>query len=388
MYTVGPIFQVMVKDKLIIPAGFFTSGHENNRFAPISSLWYKFQVVSASFHNFLPSLEYREHEPNFIRLLENQKRTYAEQYISGLPDKLKVRFHGYTLQDIKDRPGIICTFHSGSFRMIGHYLAENGISFVLLVSKDGLQREDELASRKYDERQRQMLGLDLIDANDSNSLFRITRELRKGKSILIYADGNTGTGDERSGHNLLSIPFLNQQIRARAGAAFISHLTSVPIYPVISTRQWKYVPCLDFFRPILPDKKLNRQVFAEQAISRIYKYLEKAVEKKPWQWEAWLYLHEHAGITNPIPEQESLPIRAEGKKKRQVRFNEQDYSFFSVYGKYFLFRKSNYQCFEIERWLYQRLIGIYMQDYAYTVAMLKRNRMGSLVTNRVVLEIQ
>ncbi|GAA4792240.1 hypothetical protein GCM10023231_20240 [Olivibacter ginsenosidimutans] len=377
----------MIKDRIKISAGYFISGNKKHPYAPLSSLWYKFQVVSASFRNFL-SLEYKAHEPTFYRLLNNQKQAYAEQSLSGLPDNLKVRFHGYTLRDIKERPGIICTFHSGSFRMIGHYLAKNGIPFVLLVSKNGLQQENELVNRKYDERQRQMLGFDLIDANDRNSVLKISRELRNGKSILIYMDGNTGAGDETASHNLLSVPFLNQRIRARAGAAFISYLASVPIYPVISTRQWTLVPCLDFFPPILPDKEMDRQVFVKKAVSHIYNYLEKAVKQKPWQWEAWLYLHEHAEIVHPVPEQEPLPIPMETKKKRPIRFNEADYSFFNIKGRYFLFRKSDYQCFEIEHWLYLRLFDIYRQEYTYTVPKLQRNHMGDLVANSVVLEIQ
>lgn len=366
---------------------YFIVNHKKIPLEPVHPFWYKFQVVSASFRNFLPSLEYSEHEPNFFRLLLNQRQTYFEQSLPSVPNNLKVRFHGCSLQDIRDRPGVISTFHSGSFRVIGHYLVKNDIPFVLVVSDSSVQKENELASGKYDDHKRQHLGFDLINANDKNSLFRINRELRKGKNILVYVDGNTGTGDDLAGRNLLSIPFLNQQIKVRAGAAFISYITNTPIYPVVSTRLWRFVPCLDFFQPILPHKGIDRQVFVEQSISRIYKYLEKAVYKKPWQWEAWLHLHEHADITNPIAERLPVPVSREGKKKRLVRFNEEDYSFFRIKDQYFLFRKSDYQCFGIERWLYHRLKQIYNNEYPFTVPLLQRNSMGDLVKNRVVLEI-
>ncbi|WP_404274001.1 hypothetical protein [Olivibacter sp. EAT-5] len=354
---------------------------------PTNPFWYKFQVVSASFRNFLPSMEYGEHESNFFKLLTNQQQSYFEQSLPDVPKNLKVRFHGYALQDIKNRPGVIATFHSGSFRMIGHYLAKNDIPFVLVVSKDGMQRETELVDSKYNSQKIEHLGFNLINANDKNSLLRINRELRDGKNILVYVDGNTGTGNDLTGRNLLSIPFLNQRIKIRAGAAFISYISNTPIYPVVSTRQWKLVPCLGFFPPILPNKERNRQIFIEQAISRIYKYLENAVSEKPWQWETWLHLHEHADIVNPIAEQISEPIVTETKKKRLVKFNKEDYSFFSIAGKYFLFRKRDYQCFGIERWLYQRLEQIYRRDYPFTVPLLQRNHMKDLITNRVVLEI-
>ena len=366
---------------------YFIGNHKKILLDPMDPFWYKFQVVSASFRNFLPSLKYTEHESNFFKLLTNQRQSYFEQSLQDVPENLKVRFHGYALQDIKDSPGVIATFHSGSFRMIGHYLAKNDIPFVLVVSKDGMQKETELVDFKYDNKKIEHLGFNLINANDKNSLLRINRELREGKNILVYVDGNTGTGNDLTGRNLLSIPFLNQHIKVRAGAAFISYLSKSPIYPVVSTRQWKRVPCLDFFSPILPNKERNRQIFIEQAILRIYKHLEKAVSKKPWQWESWLHLHEHADIVNPIAEQISEPIITEGKKKRLVRFNEEDYSFFGITGKYFLFRKSDYQCFGIERWLYRRLEQIYRRDYPFTVPLLQRNHMKDLITNRVVLEI-
>ncbi|QNL50268.1 hypothetical protein H8S90_01145 [Olivibacter sp. SDN3] len=365
----------------------FAVSHKRISLEPTNPFWYKFQVVSASFRNFLPSMEYNEHESNFFKLLTNQQQSYFEQSLPDVPKNLKVRFHGYTLQDIKARPGVITTFHSGSFRMVGHYLAKNDIPFVLVVSQDGMQKETELVDSKYDNKKIEHLGFNLINANDKNSLLRINRELRDGKNILVYVDGNTGTGNDLTGRNLLSIPFLNQHIKVRTGAAFISYLSKTPIYPVISTRQWKLVPYLDFFPPIIPDKESNRQIFIVQAVSRIYKHLENAVFKKPWQWETWLHLHEHADIVNPIPEQLSEPLISEGKKKRLVKFNKEDYSFFSIKGRYFLFRKSDYQCFGIERWLYQRLEQIYRREYPFTVPLLQRNHMSDLITNGIVLEI-
>lgn len=365
----------------------FAISHKGISLAPTSPFWYKFQVVSASFRNFLPSLEYGEHETNFFKMLTNQQQSYFEQSLQDVPENLKVRFHGYTLQDIKARPGVIATFHSGSFRMIGHYLAKNDVPFALVVSKNGMQKENELVNMKYDSQKIEHLGFNLINANDKNSLLRINRELRDGKNILVYVDGNTGTGGDLTSRNLISIPFLNQHIKVRAGAAFISYLSKSPIYPVVSTRQRKFVPRLDFFPLILPNKERNRQMFVEQAVSRIYKYLENAVSEKPWQWETWLHLHEHADIVNPIAEQISEPIITEGKKKRLIRFNEEDYSFFSIAGKYFLFRKRDYQCFGIERWLYRRLEQIYRRDYPFSVPLLKRNHMSDLITSRVVLEI-
>ncbi|QNL49773.1 hypothetical protein H8S90_24215 [Olivibacter sp. SDN3] len=102
---------------------YFIVNHKKFPLGPMHPFWYKFQVVSASFRNFLPSLVYSEHEPNFFRLLLNQRQTYFEQSLPSVPNNLKVRFHGCSLRDIRDRPGVISTFHSGSFRVIGHGVA-------------------------------------------------------------------------------------------------------------------------------------------------------------------------------------------------------------------------------------------------------------------------
>lgn len=285
----------------------------------------------------------------------------------------------------RDAPGIIVTFHTGSFRLIGHYLAANGIPFKLVVANDGMLREGNLANELYSQESLDTIGFDLIDANEKNCLIKICRTLREKTNVLIYMDGNTGAGNEYQNQNLITVPFLNQHINVRAGAAYAAFINKVPLYPVTASRRWRYVSKLEFRRPIIPNSPSDKKTFAESVMVSIYKDLENLVYERPWQWDGWLYLHHYAKVS--VDESIHPQIDNDGKSaKKQVAFNKRDYGFFRVNEKHFLFRKADYKCFEVEQWLYTRLEQLYEGSYRFTVPMLNRNHMADLVKSRVVVQ--
>src|SRR5690606_19618362 len=113
-------------------------------------------------------------------------------------------------------------------------------------------------------------------------------------------------------------------------------------------------PELQFQRPTVPDRSLDKKVFVESAMTSLYKSLEEIVYEKPWQWDGWIYLHHFAKIINDKSILSEV-IYDDQTVKKFVTFNKRDYGFFQVDGKCFLFRKADYGCFEVERWLYIRL---------------------------------
>lgn len=360
--------------------------YKNIHLHPNDLLWFKSQIVSASFRNFLPDIEPEKHEALFKKLLLNLRIADMEQSMPELLKELPTHFcEGNNLEQIRKVPGVIATFHTGSFRLIGHYLAINQIPFTLVVSGNGLKREDSLVDTVYNTEQRETIGFDLIDANEKSCMLKICRALKEKRNVLIYVDGNTGVGEEIDNENLIEIPFLGQQISIRTGASFAAGIANVPLYPVICRRRWHYTTMLEFKPPIMPNHSLNRKEFAAASMSTIYRYLETIVKEKPWQWEGWLYLHHCAKVVA----EDSLHItesQTQGGRNRKVMFNRNDYSFFRLDGKCFLFRKIDYACFEVEQWLYIRLQQLYEGNYKFTVPMLERNRMKDLIRNRVVLE--
>ncbi|WP_165447055.1 hypothetical protein [Olivibacter jilunii] len=364
-----------------------TEGLEKGFFFLNTPLWFKYQMVSASFRNFLPELDYRQHRRLFDLLMRNQQLAHQEQKPSALKGEVMLNFSGkYTLEDLRERPGIIATFHSGSFRLIGHLFVKEKVPFSLLVAGDGLEKEDQMVSEQYGKENLKSFGFDLINANRENALLKMCRELRAGKNILVYLDGNTGANGHSENRNLILLRFLYQRIRVRAGAAYAAYLTEAPIYPVISTRRWKYRPRLDFFPPVIPDRSTDRATFVEMALKRLYGYLEDTVKEKPWQWNGWLHLHRHAEIINPVPEQIRIKSMPKGTKGRYVMFNERDYAIFSTDDLYFLLRKKDYACFEIKNWRYHHIYNVYMGNSRLTVPMARRNNMEDLLDNGVLIE--
>ena len=60
----------------------------------------------------------------------------------------------------------------------------------------------------------------------------LIREIKKGKSILIYIDGNLGASKKKD--NLCQINFLDDKINVRKGVAYLAYLTKTPISSIIN----------------------------------------------------------------------------------------------------------------------------------------------------------
>lgn len=315
----------------------------------------QFTLVSAGLYNYLPWIPVQQHAEVFTGVLLHKKLSLLEQsspealdylFIEGYSSEVKKLIHNY--------PVIICTFHLGSYRLINQLLVNNKIPFTLVIGKDVLKQEGQAISVLYNEFHEKDKCFKIIDAETSSSVFSMMRELKKGRSVLIYIDGNTGAGTSTQNNtNRCVINFLEQQLFARKGVAFLAHAAGVPILPVISYRKaWDDIR-LQFFSPIYPDSKADRNRFAETATQQLYDQVSPYIREYPEQWEGWLYLHKVAHITrgDQRPCRSSFPLASSGS----VIFNSAQFGIFKVERATFLFRKSNYLSFPIDRQLYEFL---------------------------------
>ncbi len=114
---------------------------------------------------------------------------------------------------------------------------------------------------------------------------------------MFYIDGNTGVGgisDDKQ--KLVKIKFLNYEIYARKGVAFISHFTQTPIIPIISIRTGWLSREIHVHKPIFPDKNKERELYSKQTTQKLYRIFEKYLKLYPEQWEGWFYLHKFLDI--------------------------------------------------------------------------------------------
>lgn len=278
-----------------------------------------------------------------------------EQDAINLINKIQVKnFTTHTVRLLKSSPAIICTFHTGSYRLINLLLAQYGIPFSLVISQKVLQEQgnmfrkifSSLSSKNSDD-------FNLINAEFSSSALQMFRELKKGKSLVIYMDGNTGSGSQTNkNENSCLISFLNQQIMARKGVGFLSHAACVPILPVICDRNSLEEITLQFFDMIYPDIKEERNLYAEKTTQKIYDLVSPFILDHPEQWEAWLYLHKVAHIIKPFATNSLSPHESLVDK---LRFNKIQFSLFKISQHNYIFNKSNYVSYPINSNIYSLL---------------------------------
>lgn len=263
--------------------------------------------------------------PELYRQVLSTQRQAAGQYHTGTAaemDRLLTRWQE-PLERIRQRPGIIATFHTGSYRLLSLCLLRAGVPLALVVSGDVATREREQMQRRYGEMtagRSDTRPLIILEAEDPHVIRKMCRLVAAGYYLLLYVDGNTGAaGDHRA--RSLTVPFLAGHLRVRQGIGMVSHLAGVPIYPVRS--DWvDIVPGMTqmtLLEPIWPDRGMDRPAYAAQATRQLYCYLEAAVRQSPGSWECWRYVHQWLVLDRA----NSLDLSGMGKGRDQGRVQPQ-----------------------------------------------------------------
>lgn len=316
----------------------------------------QFNMVSASLSNFLPEIPFSQHKDIYKNILLHKKLSILEQSSHSVLDFVKKENHSVELQNlIRTRPSIVCTFHTGSYRIINLFLAINKIPFTLVTGKDIMEKEGETFLTHFKEITGNTIdSFKIIDAENAIAGMQMLRELKKGRTLVLYMDGNTGAGTVTN-HNLNNhaVDFLHQKIFARKGIAYLAHIANVPVIPVASYRNSMEDIRLRFFDPIYPDKRKHPDEFAKETTQEIYDLVTPLIKKFPEQWEGWLYLHKVASIVNLNAEFRHANEQYSCCEK--VRFNSRLFGIFKLGNVSLLLNKSAYSFYEVDSSLYEIL---------------------------------
>ncbi len=254
---------------------------------------------------------------------------------------------------------IFCVYHTGSYRAIMGYLAMLGYDFSLVIDKnvydnqgESIKEVVEKVNTAYDVKS----DFDLINAEDFDAAMRMVKRIREGKSLVLYIDGNTGTGGVfRHDEKLEEIDFFNKKLFARQGIAYISFLTNTPIVPVASYRERMEEDqigldnvVLEFLPKIDPALVKSKKEYCLNTTQALYHCLEDLLRKYPLQWEGWLYVHKYLN-ENKLKEKEEINRVVEPSllSSDDLLFNEEKYGLFTFGKQYFLFDNTSYQTYVI-----------------------------------------
>ena len=299
-----------------------------------------FAVFSANLTNFLPSIPKKNHVALYRDLLIHKTYENFDQQVLSIMEFTDIEGN-VNLFNNPNQNFIVSAFHLGSYRSIANLLLQKSHNFSVLVRKEIYAEQMDrflLLNQRMHDRFGTPTGSTVLNAEDPSVLVRMLRELRDGRSLLTYLDGNTGTDTQ---DKLVEIDFLNQKILARQGLSYLSFMTKVPVVPVVCYRKADGRNVLHIGEPISPNNMTKREQYAQETTQSMFNFFGTFLNKYPEQWEGWHYVHKFLRPTPP-----SYPI-SQSIKKLVYSFNATRYDIFDLKTSPLLFDNTSYQTFEI-----------------------------------------
>lgn len=317
-----------------------------------------FNFVSANLLNFLPEIAADTHEYLFKDMLLHQQLSLLEyRYPEIVAHVTPEGSYEEVITLLKNQPCIVCTFHMGSNRVLNHLLAASEVPYAVVMANHIAQEEGEAFKGLFADAYQQQHGepFTVIEAQKPDACLKMLRELKKGKSLIVYIDGNTGAGDDSiKNENRCRIDFLNGHVYARSGVAYLSHLANVPVVTAVSYRKSLDTIQLRFGAPIYPDLQKDRKTYAAETTQKIYNTFMPLLKQYPEQWECWMYLHKVVdyssfAITDSAP-QPSQPAAG------SFHLNKSRFGFFNIGEEKYLFNKRTYTSYRVSQDIYSVLL--------------------------------
>lgn len=307
-------------------------------------------LLSASFRRFIPTMPIEKYTEFVREVLINQGLAWEEQADIELLENCTVVWE----KEIDMSPKIYCSFHMSSYRLCMLYLLRQNIPLTLLASNDIIKKQGDFINRTSDKVSNN-IGHQIIDANNPNSLIKMMREIKKGNSLFVYVDGNTGVENLKSSEKLLDVEILDSQIRVRTGIAYLSKLLNVPIVPIIATRNEEQFPKIHIHNHIVPLPNEGKTEYVERSIKKVYSLLNHELKQYPEQWEAWMYLYKFATKYQAKP----LELNFEDSYREiKWKFNNKRFLLWMHKNKHYLLDNTDFSMIEISDSIADFLSGL------------------------------
>lgn len=323
----------------------------------------KFTTFSANMENIMPAIPRSRHETLFRELLLQELFTTFDQQCLSAGDLVELS-GAHDILNPNEGAKIYCTYHLGSYRQLTSVLFRNGVDCVLLVGNN-MNREQGGSMTEHIEGLRQKHGLTnvfrIVDTGSPSAGLTVLRELKAGRSLIVYVDGSPETAPEPGEETqFLSVRFGQRRIRTRKGVGFLSHAAGVPIVPVISYRQPDLTNVLHFMSPIRPIRQSDRGMYCQEAMQQLHDALWPYLSRYPGQWEGWNYIH---SFLEPETPKHSMY----GRRPAQPVFNQDRYTLCDLEQAPILFDRRLYQTYEITDDLRDLLLNLNAVDSVESV---------------------
>lgn len=322
---------------------------------------YLFATTSASLFRLLPQIPYSKHKSIFEKLLFNLQllnleEKYAEEFI---PNFEVIDIEKSLDKAQKGQPFLFCCFHTGAYSLLPGLLASKSLDFGFLSNNTLTERKEKLyfeIHQRYCEKHNINSTAQFINVEDKKGIWQALRLLKQGKSLIVYADGNTGSNySKKESQNTIRVNFLGENLQVRQGIAFLSYMCNVPIVPIISSRieevefslkrKFELLPAIyppnfstnsstNFEDKNSIKKEISKEEFAAQTMQKLYSILEKEVSKNDnnletaSKWEGWIFVNKFfEELHKPISTSQKTTTTANIKKENlRYIFNEERFA--------------------------------------------------------------
>lgn len=355
---------------------------------------YLFATTSASLFRLFPQIPYSKHKSIFEKLLFNlQLLNIEEKYAELFIEKFEVIDKENTLTKAQNgQPFLFCCFHTGAYSLMLGLLASKNLDFGFLSNQTLTNRKQKKyfeIHNNYCKKNNINSTPEFINVEENKGIWKVIRMLKEGKSLIVYADGNTGSNySKKESQNTVRVNFLGEDLQVRKGVAFLSSMCNVPIVPILSSREItteglslkrKYTLLPAIYPPTFANTKSKentnlKEEFAIQTMQKLYTILEKEITKNGAdiqqlsEWEGWIFVskfftHLHAPTSIVYPKKINVTptdlIEDIDKTEIAYIFNEERFALIEnttskeENQNNTLFDKSNYRFFPVSDLLYE-----------------------------------
>ncbi len=194
---------------------------------------------------------------------------------------------------------VIMTSHSDNWELMGGAFAQNGIPLVGVAKKQKAGGAD-----KFINEYRTLIGMHITYRNGVREMYRMMDE---GHFIGLIMDQDAGR------HDGAIVKFFDRATTYMTGAAAMSRLKKVPIFPAFMHKNSDDTHTLEIFPPLFCEKTSDKRKDIQQMTQKLATLTEQHIKKYPAEW-FWLHDRWKSMRTDFTPEEvaqlnEELGIR-------------------------------------------------------------------------------
>ncbi|WP_437922411.1 hypothetical protein [Sphingobacterium sp. LRF_L2] len=276
----------------------------------------QFALFAANMTRLFPAIEISAYDRICADLRRTINKTIRQQDLDEMA--LSSSFfddHAQFFKTLQNRPGMICTFHYGAYRLLARLLCAAGLKISLVMSKK-IMEEQAYIMRWQFEKFGYVDRLEFIEAGSPHGLLKMVRAIRDGRQILIYIDGNDGVEKKNFEASATKVDFMGNQLYVRPAIASISYKLNIPLYPVLCVNTEQDQVDLEIGETMAPTDAVTKENYIEHVFQQLYEFLEDRMQDERNQWEGLFYNLPFVEMADGAYSQNKIRIwtfRAKGK---------------------------------------------------------------------------